>query len=703
MVKNSQFGSFLAAPCVILCTVLAFSVWGAYRPPAGEKTALRGPNGSSILPGGRVVQPLGDQVPTGPGPWAIAASPSGRRVATANLGPDRSSVTILEQDRKGEWSLRNVLTPASGGIAFANEKSIWVSEGAGGSVRLLDVESGSRKRSLDLGEGGFSGDLAFDAARSLLFVADQAHGRVVAFDTGAAHDARSGRPVGEIKTEGHLQAIALTPAGKRVYVLSSNSIAVIDVTNAASPKPVSSIASENPGGRILVTRAAVFVSNPRDDSILVIDPVTNLVRMTVPLRIPGLESLRGIQPLGMAYDESRHWLLVAEAGINAVAVVDVRGAIQGQVLGHLPVGWFPTSILYSNGIALVANSRGHGAGPSSLRLRADDFEFGGVFRRGSISRFELPAGDFAKSTRLVLATNGLLELPDRPYPNVSIRHVVIILKGSRTFDDVLGDIQIPGSVVDGAPALARFGIEGYADGGRKTFSLQQIPVTPNHHALARQFTFSDNFYADPDQLGDGLREHLARYHVSFLDFGEAFDSKIQDQSRASLLIAGLDRKYRKTGVTFPQVTLIHLPNDKTAAPRPQDGYPYAASYAADNDLALGRIVDYLSHSPWWRETAIFVTEADASDGRDHIDAHRTIFLGVGPFFRRGYCSHVNADYAAVLKAAFRLMNVPPWTLADVSAADLGDMFTTEPDYSPYVAQPIDPRLFDPSKLTSPSE
>jgi hypothetical protein len=110
-----------------------------YRPPAGDKPAFRGENGAAILPGGRVVQPLGTQIPTGTWPVKIVASPSGKRFATANLGTERSSVTLLEQDRKGEWSLRNILTGASGGIAFAGEKSVWVSEGQTGDIRLLDT------------------------------------------------------------------------------------------------------------------------------------------------------------------------------------------------------------------------------------------------------------------------------------------------------------------------------------------------------------------------------------------------------------------------------------------------------------------------------------------------------------------------------------------------------------------------------------
>jgi DNA-binding beta-propeller fold protein YncE len=694
LVRNSQFRASL-----VLLLALATTLVGEYRPPAGEKPALRGENGSSILPGGRVVQPLGMQIPIGPGPVKIVASPSGRRIATANLGPERSSVTILEQDRKGEWSLRNFLTPASGGIAFQTEKSVWVSEGASGGVRLMDVETGSRKRSLEL-SGGYAGDLAFDPSRSLLFVVDQAHDRVVVFDTHEAHSAQS---IADVGAAPNLRAIALSPDATRAYALSSSAVSVLDITDASSPKLLQRIPVAD-AAAILAAKDAVFVSNPVDDSIDVIDPATNLVRVTVPIRIPGLESLRGIQPRGMAYDESRRWLLVAEAGINAVGVIDMSGAIKAEVLGHLPVGWFPTSILWSKSTAMVANAKGRGTGPSSIRISPEAMEFEGVVRRGSISRFDLPAaGDLAKPTRLVMATNGLLELSDRARETVPVGHVVIILKGSRNFDDILGDIQIPGAVVAGLPQLAHLGNEGYADGRRMRFSLQQVPVTPNHHALAQQFTLSDNFYADPDGTGVGLREHLERHHISVLDLGEAFDAAVPDQARASRLIAELDEKYRKAGVPLPQVTLIHLPNDKTAPPHPQNGYPYSASYAADNDLALGRIVDYFSHSPWWREMAIFVTEAEAPDGRDHIDAHRAVFLGIGPWFRRGYCSHVNADYAAVLKWVFRQLHVPSWNLADASAADLDDMFTTEPDYAPYIVQPIDPRLFDASKSPSPSE
>ena len=103
-----------------------------------------------------------------------------------------------------------------------------------------------------------------------------------------------------------------------------------------------------------------------------------------------------------------------------------------------------------------------------------------------------------------------------------------------------------------------------------------------------------------------------------------FNMNIPDQFRATQFIHEIEEKYVKGGEAFPRFIYIHLPNDHMTEPRPQDGYPYEASYVADNDYALGRIVEFLSLTPWWREMAIFVTEDDAQGGRDHIDAHHGV-------------------------------------------------------------------------------
>jgi hypothetical protein len=138
-----------------------------------------------------------------------------------------------------------------------------------------------------------------------------------------------------------------------------------------------------------------------------------------------------------------------------------------------------------------------------------------------------------------------------------------------------------------------------------------------------------------------------------------------------------------------------------ARPRPGDGYPFNASYVADNDLALGRIVEFLSRSPWWREMAIFVTEDDAQGGVDHIDSHRTVLLVASPWAKRNYVSCVNSSFPGLLKTVFRLLGVPPLNLFDGAAADLSDCFTSEADFTPYEVRPVDSRLFDPATAREP--
>jgi hypothetical protein len=118
----------------------------------------------------------------------------------------------------------------------------------------------------------------------------------------------------------------------------------------------------------------------------------------------------------------------------------------------------------------------------------------------------------------------------------------------------------------------------------------------------------------------------------------------------------------------------------------------------DNDLALGRIVAYLSHSPWWKDMAVFVTEDDAQGGLDHVDAHRTVFLAAGPYIKKNYVTHTNSSFPGLLKTIFWLLRIPPLNLMDASAASLADAFTSEPDLAPYEAQIPDLRIFDASKV-----
>jgi hypothetical protein len=172
-----------------------------------------------------------------------------------------------------------------------------------------------------------------------------------------------------------------------------------------------------------------------------------------------------------------------------------------------------------------------------------------------------------------------------------------------------------------------------------------------------------------------------------------FNLGIPDQFRFQEFAKDFDRMQGK-GRTAA-LTVIRLPNDHTSDPRPADGYPYRASFVADNDLALGKIVEKISHSSVWKDSAVFVIEDDAQDGGDHVDAHRSPVLVMSPYVRRGFVSHRHCSMASIQKTIYELLGLGPLNLEDALAADMSDMFTDIPDLTPFTSLPSDTRVFDP--------
>jgi DNA-binding beta-propeller fold protein YncE len=859
----------------IILSALIPAIAADYSAPAGTRPAIHRPGAPSILPGGRIIAPMGRQYLTGPGPFGLALSPDEKTLISVNSGPERFSVSVLEKDKNGSLTTHHlVVAPHQErsedtgewrsvfmGAAFAGNRVAFVSEGNSGRVRMIDLATGNRHKLYDLNQNGFedsyTGDLAFDAERALLYVLDQANFRLVVIDS------KKGRVVSSLPVGRLPFAIALSPDKRTAYVTNigmfqyssipgadqknpqdtglpfpafgfpspeardgarretahgtvdvpglgdpnareSNSLYIVDVADSDAPRVTAVIRTGKPFGDgadggsspsgVIATGDRVFVSNTHSDSVTAVDPKTRAIVGEAAIRIPGLEHLRGVMPVGMAFDEAHGWLLVAEAGINAIGVIDTHDM---RVLGHLPVGWFPTRVLIDRDTVYVTNAKGHGTGPNIYISEANDFI--DVLRRGSISAFPVPdAASLAAHTATVLEANGFLprRVPAQAIP-AEVRHVVLIVKENRTFDEVFGDLATAGiGPVAGVPALARFGMHGFCDGGRNRLSLKDIAVTPNHHALAKQWAFSDNFYADSEVSVDGhhwlvdafpdvwtesslmasyaggkdfrfpttapgrllfaesnssvhpeeqpeggtIWHHLERHGIAFYNFGEGFElagnqeepgekpsgarfltnvpmpaplyrntsreypgfnMNIPDQFRADQFIHEMQEKYERGAQPLPRFLFIHLPNDHMAATRPGDGYPFHSSFVADNDYALGRIVEYLSNSPWWKEMAVFITEDDAQGGRDHVDSHRTLLLAAGPYVKRQYVSHVHASFPGLLKTVFRILGVPPLNLYDATASDLADCFTTSPDFTPFHVLPIDKRLFDPAAAREP--
>jgi YVTN family beta-propeller protein len=247
-------------------------------------------------------------------------------------------------------------------------------------------------------------------------------------------------------------------------------------------------------------------------------------------------------------------------------------------------------------------------------------------------------------------------------------------------------------------------------------------------------------YPEDYNEAGGMWEHLARHGVDFFNFGLGFEfsaaaeeqwhkytgvkmavmfpmpkplfdrtsrkyatynTSVPDQFRIDMFEEELKDKWLSGREEFPALITMMIPNDHGAGERPEDGYPFKESYMADNDLALGRVLHILSRTKWWKDMLIIVTEDDAQDGRDHIDAHRSLLLMISPWVKKGYVSKTHANFGAILKTIYLILDLPPLNQFDATACLLQDFFSETPDLSPFTVELVDQRIFDPQKALDP--
>lgn len=181
-----------------------------------------------------------------------------------------------------------------------------------------------------------------------------------------------------------------------------------------------------------------------------------------------------------------------------------------------------------------------------------------------------------------------------------------------------------------------------------------------------------------------------------------YNNNIPDVARFEWFKEDLENNFRKMGKPIPQFMNITYCNDHGSGPMPKDGYPYTASFMADNDLALGRTLEYLSSLHEWKSMAVFVTQDDSGGDDDHVDRHRSFVLALGPWAKKRYVSHEHTSIMSILKTIYLIFGMGPNNLFDATATDLRDMFTMTPDFAPYGAVDADPRVFVASQAYDPT-
>ena len=435
----------------------------------------------------------------------------------------------------------------------------------------------------------------------------------------------------------------------------------------------------------------------------------------------------GTQPAALALSHDGSRLYVALSGLNAIAVIDARDPVHLHRLGLIPTGWQPAALALAadDRTLFVANQNGFGYDAGFAGDPIAGADNGAIW--STLERIDLAHVRLGDTTRAALgATRTVTTRSADPLPK-ALRNVIVIVEDGATYDDMLGDLN------NGA--------------GQSSFVRFGAAVTPNLHALAATYGVAGNFYADAQTSGAGAQQlvsgmntayttrtaairnarrplgydnedpedesrlgtvfnELQRHALSFRDYGgflatsgSAGGSAYSQNVPAPAVLAGhVDLTYPAGGADVsaqaraeeftrdyaalaaihrqPRYTYVRLPGSTAA------GAPTAASAAAA-DAALGTIVAFVSRLPGWKTTAIVIVPGTSGDGRDHVDASRAYAVVVSPWAKHRYLGMEHLSGASVLKTVDRVFMLPPLTLGDLLANDMGDFFTQRPDFRPY--------------------
>ena len=525
----------------------------------------------------------------------------------------------------------------------------------------------------------------------------------------------------------------------------------------------------------------LLVANAYSDTISVIDTSTNTVAYTInvglPIGVPGQGSAYGASPNSIAVDGANHTAYVALYHANCIAVVNLAKGAANPVVGMIPVGYAPASVVLdkTNDSLLVANDKGIGTrysfecdhGVCGYNTHQDN---------GTVSIVPVPsAATLATMTNQVSENNHWdlaqniqsasggnphakpVALPNKIGDPSLIKHVFLIIRENRTYDQILGDV----AAGNGDPSLAVFG-------GKDT---------PNAHALVKRFPLFDNFYDPSRQSADGhqwITEGYAPYAddiqspdwnrsypggnagdalaytskgyvfseataagLTVKIYGESvendfflqpngstsepswsefyadsqcfeggpgcaspgvagektlyfqntvqaessvpavyqhliknfpqFDLGIPDQFRVDLWLQDFNNDL--AAGTVPAFSILWVMDDHTGGP------PTPDAEQADNDLAVGRIIDYISHSRVWSSSAIFMEEDDAQNGVDHVDGHRSPGYIVSPYVvQGGKTDHTYYTQVNMTRTIEQILGLTPMNQFDLVASPMRTAF-----------------------------
>ena len=339
-------------------------------------------------------------------------------------------------------------------------------------------------------------------------------------------------------------------------------------------------------------------------------------------------------------------------------------------------------------------------------------------------------------------------VPDRIGEPSVFKHVLYIIKENRTYDQILGDVEkgngdnslcifgqqvTPNThkLVDEFQLMDNFFVSGKCSAEGHSWTDASIVtdyVEKNVRAWFRSYphVLDDALvYPPAGMIWDNARKYGIRvriygeavvpefdnsmtWHNVYTDFRQGkpfifenkttlstvreilsagypgYDShRIPDILRARTFIEELKHYESTTGDSLPQLMIMALPNDHTAGTKP--GFPTPRAMVADNDLALGQIVEAVTHSKFWKNTVIFVVEDDSQDGWDHVSAYRTVAMVISPYSKKTETIHTPYNQPSMVRTIEQILGLPPMNIQDAIALPMTECFNETPDYTSFIS------------------
>ncbi len=737
----------------------------AARPAAAQVPADDPRAARILLPNGWSLTPAGTALPLGDLPLNMQLSTSGRLLAVTNNGQSKQTVQLIDPVTQKLLDEKPI-GKSWYGLAFGPTADKLYVSGANDNVILAYPVAGRKLGPADtlrLGQAWpkekiSPAGLALDGPRQRLYTVTKEDSALYVIDL------KTKRTLSRLNLKHEAYGCLLAPDGNTLYITlwGHDELLAYDTRTGKITKH---LAIESHPNELIQSRNGryVFVANANDNSVSVVDTKGWKVLETISTALYPTK-LTGSTPNGLALSPDEKTLYIANADNNCLAVFDVAVPGKSAAKGFIPTGWYPTCVKTLGRKILVANGKGFSSlpnprGPQPVK-KTDNSGYqkgitagreqyiGGLFK-GTLSFIPGPdAAQLKAYSKQVyantpftpaLAKEALGEagnpVPRRAGQASPIKHVFYIIKENRTYDQVLGDVP-----------------QGNGD---STLCIFPERVTPNHHALAREFVLLDNFYVNAEVSADGHNWSMAAYATDYVEktwpisyggrggtydyegtrkiayprdgfiwdycqragrsyrtYGEfaedgktplksleghlcpkspGFDLNVTDVERVRIWRQDFDSLLARGAV--PQLSTIRLSNDHTSGQ--QLGKISPVSAVADNDLALGQLVEHISQSSIWQQSVIFVLEDDAQNGPDHVDAHRSPAFVISPYTRRATANHTLYTTAGVLRTMELILGLPPMSQYDAAALPLFGCFQAAPNAALYQAKaarvPLDTR------------